>query len=109
MTAMYLVALEPPSTMIPLTDPFAEYFTTGSVMTKDLFFSGHTATLFFLFLITEKKLLRFLFLCASIAIAVLVILQHVHYTIDVLAAPFFTYAAYKSILLIRAKINLNYN
>jgi hypothetical protein len=93
--------------MIPLSDPFAEYFTAGSVMTKDLFFSGHTATLFFLFLITEKKILRYIFLCATMAVAILVLAQHVHYTIDVFAAPFFTYGAYKAILLIRRKINLN--
>lgn len=104
--AMYLVALEPPSLMIPLADPFVAYFTTGSVLTKDLFFSGHTATLFFLFLITDKKILRYFFLAGSIAVAILVLLQHVHYSIDVSTAPFFTYAAYRLVLLCRLKINL---
>jgi hypothetical protein len=106
---MYLLPLEPPVTMIPLSDPFAEYFTTGSVMTKDLFFSGHTATLFFLYLMTEKKLLRYVFLCATITVALLVMAQHVHYAIDVFAAPFFTYAVYNSVLLLRIKINLNHD
>lgn len=108
MAAMYIVALEPPVTMIPLADPFAEYFTTGSIMTKDLFFSGHTATLFFLFLITKEKLIGNFFFAASIAIGVLVLMQHVHYSIDVFAAPFFTYGAYKLVLIIHSKFNLNY-
>jgi membrane-associated phospholipid phosphatase len=99
---MYLVAFEPPSTMVPLDDPFAEFFTIGSVMTKDLFFSGHTATLFILFLVSERKNIKALFLISTVAVAISVILQHVHYTIDVFAALFFTYACYKVIVKVKA-------
>ncbi|QQS36439.1 MAG: hypothetical protein IPM56_00340 [Ignavibacteriales bacterium] len=107
MLAMYFVALEPPPLMIPLVDPFVEFFTTGTVMKKDLFFSGHTATLFFLFLLIDKKGLKyFLFVC-TVIVGGLILAQHVHYSIDVLAAPFFTYGVYRLVLLIRAKINLN--
>ncbi|OGU58208.1 MAG: hypothetical protein A2V66_01485, partial [Ignavibacteria bacterium RBG_13_36_8] len=48
--AMYSLPLEPPSSMIALKDPFVEFFGSGNVLTKDLFFSGHTSTLFLLFL-----------------------------------------------------------
>jgi membrane-associated phospholipid phosphatase len=96
--AMYLLPLEPPSKMIILKDPFVEFFGTGQTLTKDLFFSGHTATLFILFLAAKNKLIKTAFLISTIAVAISVLLQHVHYTIDVFAALFFTYVCYKFVL-----------
>lgn len=93
--AMFLLPLEPPEKIILLRDPFVEFFGSGQTLTKDLFFSGHTATLFILFLVSEKKIIRTIFLISTIVVALCVLLQHVHYTIDVLAALFFTYACYK--------------
>jgi hypothetical protein len=92
--AMYVLPLNPPTNMIMLNDPLVEFFGTGQTLTKDLFFSGHTATLFILFLISEKKVYKTIFLISTIAVAIAVLLQHVHYTIDVFAAVFFTYACY---------------
>jgi len=92
--AMYLVPLEPPAAMIALTDPTVETFGTGSTLTKDLFFSGHTSTLFLLFLVTPGRLWKGLFLLCAVGIGVAVLLQHVHYTIDVYAAPFFAFGAF---------------
>ena len=96
--AMYLLPLEPPAKMIVLNDPFVEYFGTGQTLTKDLFFSGHTATLFILYLVSENKTMKIVFLISTIAVAVSVLFQHVHYSIDVFAAVFFTYACYKLVL-----------
>lgn len=93
--AMYLLPLEPPAKMIILTDPFVEFFGTGQTLTKDLFFSGHTATLFILYLVSEKKIIKITFLISTILVATAVLLQHVHYTIDVFAAVFFTYTCYR--------------
>ncbi|MCK7528712.1 MAG: sphingomyelin synthase family protein [Ignavibacteriales bacterium] len=93
--AMYLLPLEPPAKMIILNDPFVEFFGTGQTLTKDLFFSGHTATLFILFLVSEKKIIKITFLISTILVAIAVLLQHIHYTIDVFAAVFFTYTCYK--------------
>jgi membrane-associated phospholipid phosphatase len=98
--AMYLVPLDPPLKMITLNDPFVQFFGTGQTLTKDLFFSGHTATLFILFLVSENRKFKLVFLITTIAIAVLVLLQHVHYSIDVFAAIFFTYACYKLLIKI---------
>ena len=95
MAAMYLVPLDPPSLMIPLSDPFVQFFGTGKLLTRDLFFSGHTSTLFLLFLISEVKWLKVIFLCLTLIVAGCVIAQHVHYTIDVFVAPFFSYASYR--------------
>ncbi|OGU70673.1 MAG: hypothetical protein A2V93_01535 [Ignavibacteria bacterium RBG_16_34_14] len=96
--AMYLLPLNPPAKMIPLGDPFVEYFGTGQLLTKDLFFSGHTATLFLLFLLADIRSLKIFFLFSTIIVAVAVLLQHVHYSIDVFTAPFF---AYCSLILIK--------
>lgn len=95
--AMYLLPLEPPKGMIALHDPFVELFwSSGIVLTKDLFFSGHTATMVFLSLTAQKKHQKLLFAVLAAAVGVLVILQKVHYTADVLAAPIFAYFAYWS-------------
>jgi len=91
--AMALVPLDPPATPFPLLDPFVETFGTGAQLTKDLFFSGHTATLFLLFMVMPSKLTRILFFLCVLSVALCVLVQHVHYTIDVFAAPLFAYAA----------------
>jgi membrane-associated phospholipid phosphatase len=103
MAAMYVLPLNPPPDMIPLNDPFVEYFGTGRLLTKDLFFSGHTATLFLIFFTVQNKKLKIVFLTCAIAVALSVLLQHVHYTIDVLAAPFFTYVSFRIILFFHKK------
>ena len=93
--AMYVVPLDPPPGMIPLKDPFVEYFGTGKLLTKDLFFSGHTSTLLLFFLIVPERGARLLFLLCTVGVAICVLLQHVHYSADVLAALFFGYGAYR--------------
>ena len=61
----------------------------------DLFFSGHTALPFLLGLIFwEFTTARYFFFIASVIAGVSVLLSHVHYSIDVLAAPFITYAVF---------------
>ena len=96
MFAMYTVTLEAPLDIIPLIDPVTSNFYPGSVpFSKDLFFSGHTATIALLFCISTGKPMRSLGFLATIAIGVLVIVQHVHWTVDVLAAPLFVWLAWK--------------
>ena len=101
--AMYLMPLEAPSTLLPLNDPFVQLFGGGNILEKDLFFSGHTATLFLLFLLIKKRKLKIIFLIFTLLVAVSVILQHVHYSIDVFVAPFFAYTSYKIILYFKEK------
>lgn len=95
--AMYLTPFEAPETLLLLNDPFVQFFGKGEILTKDLFFSGHTGTLFLLFLLAENKTLKIIFLTATLLVGSAVLLQHVHYTIDVLVAPFVAYGAYKII------------
>ncbi|MEJ2103092.1 MAG: phosphatase PAP2-related protein [Ignavibacteriaceae bacterium] len=107
--AMYLVPLEPPKSLLLLNDPFVQLFGKGEILTKDLFFSGHTATLFLLFLLTEKKALKFIFLISTFIVGIAVLLQHVHYSIDVFIAPFVAYGSYRIIKIYRERISLKTN
>jgi membrane-associated phospholipid phosphatase len=61
----------------------------------DLFFSGHTGLPFLIALIFGKnKRLFVLFTAAAVFFGVIVLLAHLHYSIDVLAAFFITYTIY---------------
>lgn len=95
---MLVTPLAPPEGLIPLADPTVEFFGTGSTVNKDLFFSGHTSTIVLLALLAPSRGLRWLFITCAVAVAVCVLLQHVHYTIDVLVAPF---AALGSLVIAR--------
>jgi hypothetical protein len=92
---IYLVALDPPARLVDLHDPLAEMFIYGENMaiTKDLFFSGHTATMVFVcyFLPTTRE--RRIAIGLSLLLISLLLVQHVHYSLDIVAAPLFTLAA----------------
>lgn len=63
---------------------------------NDLFFSGHTGLPFLLALMVwniDKKL-RYVFLGFSFMFAIIVLLGHLHYSIDVLSAFFITYTIF---------------
>ena len=90
-----MVPLENPPGMIVLNDPLVAIIGYGEqIITKDLFFSGHTSTLFLFFLIARGRKLKTIFLLLTLAVATCILIQHVHYTIDVLAAPLFSWGAY---------------
>lgn len=58
----------------------------------DLFFSAHTGIPFLIALIFwREKYLRILFIASSIFFGMVVLLAHLHYSIDVLSAFFITY------------------
>jgi hypothetical protein len=90
--SIYLVPLEPPNNLIELIDPITNSFYGAKFITKDLFFSGHTATLVCLALCLKTKRDQIIVFTGAIIVGILVLVQHVHYTIDVIAAfvfPFF--------------------
>jgi PAP2 superfamily C-terminal len=100
---MYLVPLNPPAGMILLNDPFVQFFGPGQPLTKDLFFSGHTATIFLFYLVSDNSVYKGFFLIATILVGTSVLLQHVHYSIDVASAPFFTYISYRLIYSLHSR------
>jgi len=87
--SIYLVPLEPPTDLIELIDPITNSFYGAKFITKDLFFSGHTATLVCLALCLKKKRDQVIVFIGAIIVGILVLIQHVHYTIDVIAAFIF--------------------
>ena len=96
MLTLFLFPLEAPEQMIPLIDPIVDTFYGNGTcsVTKDLFFSGHTSAAFLAILFLKPIPLKIIasFLCATIGL--LIMWQHVHYSVDVFAAPFFAYATY---------------
>ncbi len=63
---------------------------------NDLFFSGHAGLPFLMALIFwQDKFYKYLYLSLSVFLAIIVLLGHYHYSIDVFAAYFITYGIYK--------------
>ena len=60
------------------------------------FFSAHTGLPILMALIFwDKKLWRYVFLALSVVFGISVLIAHVHYSIDVFAAPFMAYSIFK--------------
>lgn len=82
--------------------PFAPHVTDfGTTIThaffgSDFFFSGHTGMPFLGALAFWKvKPVRYFYLFTSVAFAIIVLLGHLHYSIDVFSAFFITYSIYQ--------------
>lgn len=90
---IYLFALNPPEGLIVLRDPITSltYGGRGIFITKDLFFSGHTSNLFMVYLCLPKRKDKIFVLLGSIAVGILVLVQHVHYSMDVISAFIITF------------------
>ena len=88
---------------LPLTHigQFPDHIIVSSKLLKDftfggdLFFSAHTGMPFLLALIfQDEKIFKWIFIATSVFFAVVVLLSHLHYTIDVVSAYFITYAIF---------------
>lgn len=87
-----LTHIGPFPTQIEISSNIVSKFSFGG----DLFFSGHTGLPFLLALIFwDTKYLRVLFIASSILFGIVVLLGHLHYSIDVLAAFFITASIYR--------------
>jgi hypothetical protein len=92
---IFLVPLSPPKGLIPLIDPLTGLFYGGAPVTKDLFFSGHIAMLAIIFFSLKKRNDKIIGLAAVIILAILLAIQHIHYTVDILTAPLIVYVFYR--------------
>src|SRR5580692_6196872 len=85
-----LVPLDPPPGLIGLSDPLSNFFYGHDrFITKDLFFSGHTSTMFLLYLCLTGRGDRRFALAVTFGVAILLLVQHVHYTLDILGGFLF--------------------
>jgi hypothetical protein len=86
-----LTHIGPYPSKLALESGLLNFITSGN----DLFFSGHTGLPFLIALIFWDHLyIRTLFLVSSVVFGVIVLLSHLHYSIDVFAAFFITYSIY---------------
>ncbi|MFA5932313.1 MAG: phosphatase PAP2-related protein [Candidatus Paceibacterota bacterium] len=84
-----------PTQAIINSDFFTKEVFNGIFTGNDLFFSGHTGFPFLLALIFwENETLRIIFLCFSALFGIVVLLGHLHYSIDVLSAFFITFSIF---------------
>lgn len=98
MGTMYAFTLEPPPGMILLVDPIATWLVyPDSGFAKDLFFSGHVSSMVAIVLVETNKKAKFIKILGTIAVGIFLAWQHVHYTLDLVVAPFVTYWVFTNI------------
>lgn len=91
--AIILTHLGPPVGMENLY--LANTLTQRFIFGADYFFSGHTALpLMFAFTFWQNKIARHFFFFSSALFATTALLGHVHYSIDIFAAPFIAYSTF---------------
>lgn len=89
-----LIPLEPPKNIIELIDPFVQHLFYQQSVTKDLFFSGHTSLLVLLTLAVPSPKIRIVLFMGTFLIASMLLIQHAHYTVDVVLAPLFSWLVF---------------
>lgn len=82
MISLTVVPLDAPDSFILLEDPFLNNLIYPGEIQNDLFFSGHVGLLSIFLFISRK----WYFLVLTVVLGLLVIIQRVHYSIDVIAA-----------------------
>lgn len=93
--SIYFISLEPPMGLIPLKDPVLELFVySNKLITKDLFFSGHAGSTFLAFLVVKNKIMKLFFFFGFLVLSFLLLLQHVHYTSDIIGAVIVTWGLF---------------
>lgn len=95
MVTIGIVALDPPPDLVELRDPINQLVYGGTEpLTRDLFFSGHTALMVLVAFVVAPGVTRWWAIGAAAAVALLLLGQHVHWTVDVVAAPAFAALAW---------------
>lgn len=88
---IYLIPMKEPSSLVSLNDPILYNVIFSSEITADLFYSGHTAFVFVMYFLSKKPIYAVL---GSI-LGILLMMQRVHYSIDIAVAIPFAYGIAK--------------
>jgi hypothetical protein len=91
LTPMHL----PKGALLPRQDSLHLFIGSYVNFKHDLFFSGHTAMPYLGYLVHRTRWVSWSFLGLAILMAATVLLTRLHYSIDVFAAFFITYALYR--------------
>lgn len=83
MISMTAVPLNEPSGLVTLEDPFLNELIYPGRITTDLFFSGHIGIVFLIAFLSRH---RNYFIGAGTILAILLLFQHIHFSIDILFA-----------------------
>src|SRR5580698_9063456 len=95
MLTITLIPLDPPAGLIGLTDPLSNFFYGHDrFITKDLFFSGHTSTMFLLYFCLTGRGDKRTALVVTFGVAFLLLVEHVHYTLDILGGFLFGWVSW---------------
>jgi hypothetical protein len=87
-----LIPLREPEALVFLEDPVLNDLIYPGEIITDLFFSGHSALIFTLFILSGY---RWYFLLLALLMGIFLMIQRIHYSIDVLAAlPFAWFAVW---------------
>jgi hypothetical protein len=93
---IYIVPLDPPQGVIPLTDPILSTIVYNRLdFVKDLFFSGHISAMSVMVFAEPRWRLKWIFGAMTVAMSIFILSQHVHYAIDIVFAPPVTYLVYR--------------
>ncbi len=100
-STMFLFPLEPPKGIILLHDPIVTFLTPNHMAAaKDLFFSGHAATMMILLLCAVRPETKWWMRMICLVVPVLILWQRVHYTIDIVAGLVIGAVIYKMVALL---------
>lgn len=92
MVVLFFLPLYCDPNAIKLEDPVLNNIIyPNNYVERDLFFSGHAAMVFSFYLCFTNVAIKRFYLIGTIAVSTLLVLQKVHFTIDVLAAPLFSF------------------
>jgi membrane-associated phospholipid phosphatase len=92
MVTIFFFPLEPDEAIVALKDPLVDrLFYEHQLITKDLFFSGHVSVIAMLAIVSKNFYIKRILATIALMVAIALLIQHVHYTIDVVAAPFFAW------------------
>lgn len=84
---LLVLPLKEPESLVYLQDPFLNDLIYPGRMTVDLFFSGHTGLVLLIYFFSK----RWIFILLATLLGFMLVIQRVHYSIDVLAAIPFAY------------------
>lgn len=91
---LFMTPFDVPRGYIELRDNVCLQF-TKKVYGKDLFFSGHTVLVFLCFIHAPSDYISTVLFFATVCMALFLMINRVHYTIDVCIAPFVGYSCHR--------------